>query len=55
MTKKGDEMIIEIGNFKRDITLPSMLAHHEAVVARFVNKALEIHFAIPAERSDRSA
>lgn len=55
MTKKGDEMIIEIGNFKRDITLPSMLAHHEAVVARFVNKALEIHFAIPAEQTDQSA
>src|SRR6266480_3989160 len=25
MTKKGDEMIIEIGNFKRDITLPAVL------------------------------
>src|SRR5216684_3951389 len=44
MTKKGDEMIIEIGNFKRDITLPSVLANQEATVARFVNKALEIHF-----------
>jgi arsenite-transporting ATPase len=55
MTKKGDEMIIEIGNFKRDITLPSMLAHHEAIVARFVNKALEIHFALPSERADQSA
>lgn len=52
MTKKGDEMIIEIGNFKRDITLPSVLANHEAVRARFVNKALEIHFALPnAEKS----
>jgi arsenite-transporting ATPase len=55
MTKKGDEMIIEIGNFKRDITLPSMLAHHEAVVAKFVNKALEIHFALPSEQTGRSA
>ena len=55
MTKKGDEMIIEIGNFKRDITLPSVLAHHEATVAKFVNKALEIHFAIPDEQTDRSA
>jgi arsenite/tail-anchored protein-transporting ATPase len=55
MTKKGDEMIIEIGNFKRDITLPSMLAHHEAVIAKFVNKALEIHFAMPSEQADRSA
>lgn len=44
MTKKGDEMIIEIGNFKRDITLPAVLANQEAKVARFVNKALEIHF-----------
>jgi arsenite/tail-anchored protein-transporting ATPase len=52
MTKKGDEMIVEIGNFKRDITLPSVLATQEAVRARFVDKALEIHFAAPdAEKS----
>jgi arsenite-transporting ATPase len=49
MTKKGDEMIIEIGNFKRDITLPAVLANQEATVARFVNKALEIHFTAPVE------
>lgn len=55
MTKKGDEMIIEIGNFKRDITLPSVLAHQEATVARFVNKALEIHFNAPEEATDKSA
>ncbi len=53
MTKKGDEMIIEIGNFKRDITLPAVLIKQEAVRARFVNKALEIHFAPPA--AERSA
>ena len=52
MTKKGDEMIIEIGNFKRDITLPSVLATQEATVARFVNKALEIHFTAPETESD---
>jgi arsenite-transporting ATPase len=52
MTKKGDEMIVEIGNFKRDITLPAMLVNYEAVRARFINKALEIHFAAPdAEKS----
>src|SRR5579884_3232323 len=49
MTKKGDEMIIEIGNFKRDITLPAVLANQEARLARFVNKALEIHFTAPPE------
>ncbi|HLZ62266.1 MAG TPA: ArsA family ATPase [Ktedonosporobacter sp.] len=59
MTKKGDEMIVEIGNFKRDITLPSILANQEATVAKFVNKALEIHFSAPAqetiEKSEKSA
>src|SRR6266404_6127456 len=55
MTKKGDEMIIEIGNFKRDITLPAILANQEATVARFVNKALEIHFTAPIEETEKSA
>jgi arsenite/tail-anchored protein-transporting ATPase len=49
MTKKGDEMIVEIGNFKRDITLPAVLTNQEAKLARFVNKALEIHFTAPME------
>jgi len=49
MTKKGDEMIIEVGNFKRDITLPAVLTNQEAKLARFVNKALEIHFTAPVE------
>lgn len=55
MTKKGDEMIIEIGNFKRDITLPAVLANQEAKLARFVNKALEIHFSAPLEETEKSA
>ncbi|MBA2286232.1 MAG: ArsA family ATPase [Ktedonobacteraceae bacterium] len=55
MTKKGDEMIIEIGNFKRDITLPAVLANQEATVARFVDKALEIHFSAPSESEEQSA
>lgn len=55
MSKKGDEMIIEIGNFKRDITLPSVLANQEATVAKFVNNALEIHFTAPSEEIDKSA
>jgi arsenite-transporting ATPase len=49
MTKKGDEMIVEIGNFKRDITLPAVLANQEAKLARFVDKALEIHFTVPVK------
>jgi arsenite-transporting ATPase len=54
MSKKGDEMVIEIGNFKRDLTLPAVLANQEATVAKFVNKSLEIHFGTPSE-SDKSA
>lgn len=54
MTKKGDEMIIEIGNFKRDITLPAVLANQEATVARFVNKSLEITFALPKEETKKA-
>jgi len=52
MTEKSNEMIVEIGNFKRDITLPSVLANQEATVARFVNKALEIHFTAPETASE---
>ncbi|GHO87757.1 ArsA family ATPase [Dictyobacter formicarum] len=55
MSKNGDEMVVEIGNFKRDITLPSILANQEATVARFVNRALEIHFSAPSEQADKSA
>ena len=55
MTKKGDEMIVEIGNFKRDITLPAVLANQDAKLARFVDKALEIHFTAPVKETEKSA
>jgi arsenite-transporting ATPase len=45
MTKKGDQLIVEIGNFKRDIALPTVLVNQEATVARMVNGALEVIFA----------
>jgi arsenite-transporting ATPase len=48
MTKKGDQLIVEIGNFKRDIALPSVLTTQDAVVARMANGALEVTFA-PAQ------
>jgi arsenite-transporting ATPase len=55
MTKRGDEMVIEIGNFKRDITLPAVLVNQEATVAKLENNALEIHFAAPVAQTDKSA
>ena len=45
MLKKGDDLIVEIGNFKREIALPAVLAPMDATVARMVNGALEVTFA----------
>jgi arsenite/tail-anchored protein-transporting ATPase len=55
MTKKGDQLIVEIGNFKRDIALPTVLANQDATVARMANGALEVTFApgaLPAAPGD---
>lgn len=49
MTRKGDELYIEIGNFKRAITLPAVLLPLEAKRARMVDGALEVRFAAPVE------
>ncbi|HEX8982085.1 MAG TPA: TRC40/GET3/ArsA family transport-energizing ATPase [Ktedonobacterales bacterium] len=53
MVKKGDDLIVEVGNFKRNIALPNVLAPLEATVARMLNGALEITFVapIPSEAS----
>jgi arsenite-transporting ATPase len=47
MTRKGDELYIEIGNFKRAITLPAVLLPLEAKRARMADGALEVRFAAP--------
>ena len=44
MTKKGDELIVEIGNFKRDMVLPHTLATREARSARMTNGMLHVYF-----------
>ncbi|MEI6046200.1 MAG: ArsA family ATPase [Chloroflexota bacterium] len=44
MTKKGDELIVEIGNFKRDMLLPHSLAQRSAKGARFKDGVLQVHF-----------
>src|SRR5215831_14913830 len=44
MLKKADELIVEIGNFKRDVALPTMLIPLDATVARMVDGALEVTF-----------
>jgi arsenite-transporting ATPase len=55
MTKKGDQLIVEVGNFKRDISLPAVLTTQEAVVARMSNGALEVVFAPASSTSTGQA
>ncbi len=42
--QKGDELIVRIGNFKRNIILPMVLARLEVVNAKFVEDKLHIRF-----------
>jgi arsenite-transporting ATPase len=44
MVKKGDELIVEIGNFKRDMLLPHALANRTATAAKFKDGILHVHF-----------
>jgi len=48
MTKRGDQLFIEIGNFRRELILPLMLADREATSAVFrLNGVLEVRFGPP--------
>ncbi len=49
MTKRGDELFIEIGNFRRDMILPTTLAERPATKALFRNGLLEVRFGPPEE------
>ncbi|HNP72233.1 MAG TPA: ArsA family ATPase [Kouleothrix sp.] len=47
MTKRGDELFIAIGNFKRDMILPLTLAERPAKRAVFRGGVLEVRFGPP--------
>ncbi|MEI7771581.1 MAG: TRC40/GET3/ArsA family transport-energizing ATPase [Chloroflexales bacterium] len=47
MVKRGDELFIEIGNFRRDMILPTTLAERPATKAMFRNGILEVRFGEP--------
>lgn len=44
LSKRGDELFVSIGNFKRELILPAVLAQREASNASFVNGILKIRF-----------
>lgn len=47
MTKRGDQLFIEIGNFRREMILPTMLADRPATKAMFRNGELVVQFGTP--------
>ena len=44
LTKRGDELFVSIGNFKRELLLPSVLAQRDASSATFINGILKVRF-----------
>jgi arsenite/tail-anchored protein-transporting ATPase len=44
LTKRGDELFITIGNFKRELLLPAALAQRSASAATFTNGVLQVRF-----------
>ena len=55
MTKRGDQLFIEIGNFRRELVLPLTLADREATRATFKNGVLEVRFGPPAPQQATQA
>lgn len=49
LTKRGDELFVSIGNFKRELLLPAVLAQREARGAVFADGVLAVRFP-PGER-----
>jgi arsenite-transporting ATPase len=47
LTKRGDELFVTIGNFKRELLLPSMLAQRSATGAIFTDGVLHVRFPPP--------
>jgi arsenite-transporting ATPase len=48
LLKKGDELIVEVGNVRRDIVLPRALAHLQPVGANLEKGKLTVKFPIPS-------
>lgn len=44
LTKRGDELFVSIGNFKRELLLPTVLAQRSASGAVFTNGILKVRF-----------
>ena len=54
LTKRGDELFVNIGNYKREMLLPSVLAQRDASGATFANGILKIRFPPTTEETPRA-
>jgi arsenite-transporting ATPase len=52
LTRRGDELYVDVGNFRRAVTLPLALSDLKPGVARMRNGMLEIPFETQAEQAD---
>jgi arsenite-transporting ATPase len=50
LTKRGDELFVTIGNFKRELLLPAVLAQRDAGGAVFSGGRLRIRFPMKDEK-----
>lgn len=55
LRKRGDEMFITVGNFKREMILPAVLAKRRALTGRLVEGRLEIEFSPPVTAATADA
>jgi arsenite-transporting ATPase len=54
LRKRGDELFVTIGNFKREMILPAVLAKRRAAGGRLVDGVLEVEF-LPEEPAPETA
>jgi arsenite-transporting ATPase len=54
LRKRGDELFITIGNFKREMILPTVLAKMTAAGGWLVDGVLELEFS-PVEKQTQSS
>jgi arsenite-transporting ATPase len=52
LRKRGDEMFVTVGNFKREMILPTVFAKRKATGGRLIEGVLEISFAPPEPEPD---
>ncbi|MCB0018478.1 MAG: ArsA family ATPase [Anaerolineales bacterium] len=52
LRKRGDELFVTVGNFKREMILPTVLAKRRALGGQLIEGSLEIEFSAPEPEPD---